>query len=345
MSGSRLSRRGVAFSESAQSATTALSLDCDGGSMAHARGDVIKNSKKLPAPATVSERTNNMAKPSAIPSMMLSACAALLAVAAVVGCGGASGGTRGTGGATGNGGSSGGLGGRNGGVGGSVTAGVGGMSTALDCPGGVDPAAPLLVDFSPQTWMPGAGKWSPLARDLTGSKVSGGGNMTLPDGGPTTSVANTIDATLVDPNFEIMGTVVAGDYGFGLLALDKCINTHTYTGVQFTIGGTTGGCDLYFLLQTFDQQGAAYRGGCTSTSCYAFPRKKIDVTSTPTPTTVYFTELENTGMPATADAMKAQIVGFQWQLQSPPPADGGTQLTCTGIDLTIDNVGFATGTP
>jgi hypothetical protein len=289
-----------------------------------------------------------MAKANANSSMTLSACAGLLAVALLIGCGGASGGTRGTGGATGSGGTSGGLGGQNGGLGGTIAdagSGVGGNSAPLDCPGGVDPAAPLLVDFSPQTWMPGAGKWSPVARDLTGSRYSSGGGK-VADGGLTTAITNVIDTMLVDPNFEIKGTVVASDYGFGLLSFDKCVNTHTYTGVQFTVGGTTGGCDLYFLLQTFDQQGASNRGGCTGTSCYAFPRKKIDLSGTAaTPVTVYFSELANTGMPATADAMKTQIVGFQWQLQSPPPADGGTQIDCTGIDLTFDNVGFATGTP
>ena len=279
----------------------------------------------------------------ATPLTVLALLGLLTAGGSVVGCGGASGGNRtGLGGAGGVTAGLGGSGGTTAGLGGmTVTdagAGLGGVTTALSCSPGVDPAAALLTDFQATTWSNGAGKWNTIAHDLTGSKYSNGGGMVQADGGLATAITNNIDTTLLNPALELKGTVVAGDYGFGLLSFDACVNTTKYTGIQFTLGGTTGGCDLYLLLQTFDEQGVANKGGCT-TSCYQFPRKKLEVGTAPV--VVHFTDLENTGLPATAAAMKAQIVGLQWQFQSPAPApDGGTQVSCTGIDLTIDDVQF-----
>ena len=286
-----------------------------------------------------------MAKANAISSTKLSVCAGLLALVASIGCGGSGGGTRGVGGAVGSGGTTG--GGGSSGLGGNIGAagaGVGGMTSALDCSsaGSVDPAAPLLVDFSSATWMNAQGKWSPVARDLTGSKYSAGSMLANPDGSSMMSViTNNIDTTAANPNFELKGNVIlaAGEYGFGLLAFDKCVNTTKYTGVQFTLGGTAGGCDFLFLLQTFDQQGVTNRGGCTS-GCYHFPQVKIPVPATPTVVSVHFADLVDTGTPATADAMKAQIVGLQWQFQPAAPVGDAGQIACDGIDVTIDDVGF-----
>jgi hypothetical protein len=157
-------------------------------------------------------------------------------------------------------------------------------------------------------------------------------------------MTNTV-TTDANPGFNLTGTVVAGDYAFGLLSFDRCVNTHTYTGITFTISGDAAGCDLYFLLQTFEQQGVSNKGGCaTGGSCYVFPRKKVAVTATATPTTVAFSELTD-GVPTSPDAMKAEIVGLQWQFQSPPPPDGGTQATCAGINVTLDDIGFSTAAP
>ena len=55
--------------------------------------------------------------------------------------------------------------------------------------------------------------------------------------------------------------------------------------------------------------------------------------------TVHFADLANTGMPATAAGMAAEMVGFQWQFQS-VLGDGGTPAACNGIAMTIDNVSF-----
>jgi hypothetical protein len=291
----------------------------------------------------MAERTETMARTIATPLLVLSVWGALAAGTVVVGCGGASGGTRGVGGATGTGGvTGGGLGGATAGVGGAVS-GVGGATMALDCPGGLDPAAPLLVDFSPATWMNTQGKWNTVAHDLTGSRYSAPSGRANPDGGSMLStMTGTVDITATNPSLETKGTILPGDYGFSLLSFDRCVNTAKYTGIQFTLGGTTVGCDFIFELQTFDQQGVTNRGGCpTGGSCYKFPQIKVSIPATPgTPTVVHFSDLAGTGVPDTAAAMKAQIVGLQWQLQSAaPPPDAG-QAVCSGIDVTIDDVGF-----
>jgi hypothetical protein len=281
-----------------------------------------------------------MGKVISTPLMVLSAWGLVVAATGAVGCGGASGGTRGVGGSTGSGGAPGtGTGGMT--VAGMGGSGVGGMVVPLNCPGGVDPAAGLLTDFSPATWMNTQGRWSTVAGDLTGSKYAAPSGVPNPDGGAASTMSGTVTFMAANPSFELTGMIRAGDYGFGLLSFDKCVNTATYAGVRFTLGGTTGGCDLLLLLQTFDQQSVGNKGGCT-TGCYHFPQTKIQVGSAPV--TVLFTDLANTGMPAAAADMKTQIVGLQWQLQSPGPStDGGAQPACAGIDLTIDDVQFVTG--
>jgi hypothetical protein len=253
-----------------------------------------------------------------------------------VGVGGsASGGVTGMGGATGMGGVTG--AGGNLGSGGAVGAG-GAVGGPLDCAGGVDPMDALVTDFSPATWRSTTGRWSTVAGDLTGTKTSGASPQPNP-GGAVSSLTNSVDTTAINPSLELSGMIQPGNYGFGVLNFDRCVNTAKYTGIQFTLSGTTAGCDLVFLLQTFEQQSVANRGGCGATTlCFRFPQKKISIGAQPA--VIRFTDLENSGLPAGAAAMKAEIVGLQWQFQSPTPVDGGAQPACFGIDLKIDDIQF-----
>jgi hypothetical protein len=145
----------------------------------------------------------------------------------------------------------------------------------------------------------------------------------------------TVDTTNQD--LVLSGSVAAGDYAGGGMSFDACVNTTTYTGVQFTLGGTVAGCDLYFDVQTFSEKpaGAGQVGGCT-TGCYVFPNTKL--TSTTGAVTVHFTDLAG-GLPAPA-SIANEIVGLQWQFQSPAPVGDAGQLGCTGINLTVTNVSF-----
>jgi hypothetical protein len=47
-------------------------------------------------------------------------------------------------------------------------------------------------------------------------------------------------------------------------------------------------------------------------------------------------------MPVGAAALSAQMVGLQWQFNSPPPpaVDGGLQVSCENISLTVTGVKF-----
>ena len=220
-----------------------------------------------------------------------------------------SGGTTGTGGTTAGGG----------------TTGAAGTPGGHSCTPGVSPGTPLISDFSPSGWYPAAGKFGTVG-NLTGALFAyAGTGSTMTPGVDTTN-----------QNLVLTGNVSAGDYAGGGMAFDSCVNTSTYTGVQFTLGGTVAGCELYFQIQTFSEQATSNGGGCTS-SCYQFPKAML--TSTTGPVTVHFTDLAG-GLPATAGDIGKEILGLQWQFQSPAPAGDGGQLGCTGIALTIDDVSF-----
>jgi len=262
----------------------------------------------------------------------------------LVGCGGSSGGERptatggtvdtggvlGSGGAIGTGGAAIGTGGT------TVTPGTGGATAtggttgpaALSCATPYSPAAPLLSDFSagPSGWHSTAGKWGAIG-NLTGSGfnyASTGSTMQWK-----------IDA--VAENFVLYGNVMApGGYGGGGMSFDQCVNTSTYTGVQFTLGGTVAGCALKLQVQTYSQQATANGGGCVA-NCYGFPYKLL--TTTTGPVVVEFAELGG-GQPTTAAAIAAEMIGLQWQLESPAPVGDAGQPDCTGINLTIDDVSF-----
>jgi hypothetical protein len=265
----------------------------------------------------------------------------VLAVSAA-GCGGSSGGERpGTGGTTGtpqttaaggttaSGGTTAPMGGTTA-TGGTTTApATSAPSTVLSCSPGVSPAAPLLTDFSAGTsgWHATVGKWGATS-NLTGSIFSYGGGQT------GSTMASSVDTTAMD--LVLSGNVLAGDYSGGGMSFDQCVNTSTYTGVQFTLGGSTAGCDLVFQVQTYDEQSTTNKGGCTS-SCYGFPSAKL--TSTTGTVTVHFSDLTG-GVLTTQPAIKNEMVGLQWQFQSPAPVGDGGQLGCTGIALTITNVSF-----
>jgi hypothetical protein len=207
-----------------------------------------------------------------------------------------------------------------------------GTSTAPSCTPGVSPTTPLISDFSTTGtagWHPilGGGKWGTYGV-LSGSIFSYAG-----------AAGSTMSATVDTTNQDLVlyGSVAAGDYAGGGMSFDECVNTSTYTGVQFTLGGTVAGCDFYFDVQTYEEKpaGPGQVGGCTS-SCYVFPGVRL--TSTTGAVTLHFSDLKG-GLPAPA-AIASEIVGLQWQFQSPAPVGDGGPVGCTGINLTITNVSF-----
>jgi hypothetical protein len=260
----------------------------------------------------------------------------LALAASAAGCGGSSGGGRpgASGGATGNGGISTTTGGSTGSGGVTGSGGSTVTSTAASCTPGVSPTTPLITDFSasPAGWHATLGQWGTGV--LTGSVFPfNGPNSTTAKGlHQMTSIVDSTNQTLV-----LSGDVAAGDYAGGGLSFNACVNT-SYTGVQFTLGGTVAGCDLYFYVQTFDekQSGPGQVGGCT-TGCYVFPGVKL--TSSTGVVTVKFADLSG-GQLTTEPAIANEIVGLQWQFNSPAPVGDAGQAGCTGINLTITSVSF-----
>lgn len=290
------------------------------------------------------------------PATVLSVLAAmgLLVSLAQTGCGGSSGGTRATGGATGSGGrtnvaGANGGGGTTGGLGGMTTAGVGGgggtctaptVTGALDCTNGVNPAAPAITDWSAAAWSNTQGKWHTAACDLTGS-IFAGAKAAAQDAAAASSMTSAVTFGTANPSYEMKGTVQSGEYAYAGMQFDKCVNTTTYTGLSFTLGGTAAGCDFFLLVQTFEQQAASNHGGCPAGgSCYSFPKKTLTIDPSGSGTvTVHFADLTG-GVPTDPAAIKAEIVGLQWQFQSPSGVDGGPQPACNNIDVTVDDVAW-----
>ena len=197
----------------------------------------------------------------------------------------------------------------------------------LFCSPGVDPADALLTDFSPATYNAAKGIWG-VEGNLTGTTYK------RKDSGST--VTSKVEAEA----FSLSGQVVPGgtseSYAGGGLQFDLCVDTAVYTGVEFLLTGSTGGCDVYFQLATYAEQPTFAKGGC-AVDCEDFPQKKV--TPRATPTTVLFAALANTGFPASAAAMAAQIMGIRWNLQLPAgPVDAG-QNPCS-FNLTVDDVKF-----
>lgn len=271
--------------------------------------------------------------------------AATLAV--VMGCGGGSGATRpgATGGTTGTG-----TGGTTttgtGGAGG-TSAGTGGTSSTatLSCTPGFSPPEASLTTFTSGTdWSGVSGKWG-TSTNLLGSiyayNGSKSGTSTFKAAVDTTNGVLDIGATA--STGVTGGMIAAGDYAGGGLSFSQCVNTTAYSGVTFTLGGTAGGCDVFFQAQTFEEQGASNGGGCPSGgSCYSFPQLKVvsgPAEPTGQPITVHFSDLMG-GAPDAAAAIAMQLVGLQFQLQSSTPVADAAQTGCSGVTLTIDNVAF-----
>jgi len=206
------------------------------------------------------------------------------------------------------------------------------------CVPGVSPASALITNFSPATWNDALAQWG-TAGNLTGKIFRYGGGRTIDGGAATLLSAPTVDTTAANPALSIRGDVVSADYAGVGMPFDQCVNTTAYGGFRFTFAGTTAGCDLFLQVQTYSQVPVASSGACVA-NCYQYPRMKLPIGTGPI--TVTFAALAGSGLPATADGMRAEIRGLQFQLQSPTPVGGGPQPSCLGINLTLDDVQFVT---
>jgi len=187
-----------------------------------------------------------------------------------------------------------------------------------------------------------------------GAGGGGAGGGAVGTGGSTNSVnsCTTLDCTqaIVPDKIEgtpvglhLTGSVAANDYGGGGISFCSCAKVPDFTQIQFTISGSSLGCDLELQIQTFDQRPTSQTppGGCDSstTSCYGFPvvKQVVDVSTaaitTPMTVTKALADFSNW---STANAN--QVVGLQWQFTGTkidPDAGAGCP-----IDVTITNIKF-----
>jgi hypothetical protein len=249
------------------------------------------------------------------------------------GGGGQSGATGGGGGGggVGSGGSGGAAGGQAGGTG---TGGLAGGGGSASCTPGVNPTSALLTGFTSGTdWSSATGTWG-SAGNLQGMiyAYAGGNSGTwqaaVDTGAGVLDIGGATSGGGVGP-----GTVMAADYAGGGIRFDQCVNTTSWTGVQFTLGGTVGSCELYFQIKTFVEQPISSGGGCVA-NCYDFPQVKVQVAAQPI--TVLFKDLVG-GKPDGGAAIAMQILGLEWQINGANAVSGASQK-CTNVELTIDKV-------
>jgi hypothetical protein len=235
-------------------------------------------------------------------------------------------GVGGVGGATSGNAGSGGAGGQAGSAG---AAGAGGSAMPL-C--SANPTQLVLTDFSPAT-LTANGTWGTPGQ-LTGDVFGFGGAVT-DDAGVRSSVTAIVDRTNRD--LALSGTVLPNDYAGGGMSFDSCVDTTSWTGIQFTLGGTSDGCSVTFQLQTASQEPVSNHGTCQST-CYDFPNVGVTIPTTAgTPTVVRFSDLADTGMPSAASDIEMEMFGLEWQFITPAPTDGGVARGCSP-DMTITDV-------
>jgi len=140
---------------------------------------------------------------------------------------------------------------------------------------------------------------------------------------------------------HITGSVMAGDYGGTGLSFTSCATVASFTQIQFTLSGSSPGCDLELQIKTFDQQPITQNpaGGClqdASAGCYNFPvAKQVAVpTADPTPVVVKLSDVQNW-----SEANAAQVVGLQWQWTGGADLDPDGGVGCP-IDVIVSDIKF-----
>jgi hypothetical protein len=120
-------------------------------------------------------------------------------------------------------------------------------------------------------------------------------------------------------------------FGFGF-GNPPCVDARTFSGVQFTVSGSLGTCDLRFSVVTSEDNAIDNGpfGACTAQPCYPPISGPLSVGTT----TVTFSEMSG-GMPmSTVDA--AALNGIQWLLNLPTDA----AIPSCVANFTISDVSF-----
>jgi len=158
--------------------------------------------------------------------------------------------------------------------------------------------------------------------------------------GPITGTTMTAGADSSAKNMHVTGSVMAGDYGGAGLSFAVCTTVADFTQVQFTLSGSSPGCDMELQIKTFDQQPVSQNpaGGClqdAAEGCYNFPVTKQVAVPSADPTTVV---VPLDGFSNWSAANAAQVVGMQWQWTG-TSLDPDAGVGCP-IDVTITDIKF-----
>jgi hypothetical protein len=153
----------------------------------------------------------------------------------------------------------------------------------------------------------------------------------------TTVVA---DKTTDPTKFHVTGTVSTYD-GFGIYT-GKCSSLAGYTGVTFTLSGTTMSVDkpnaLKFVVQMNGNEpidATNKKGACVGASGVECVSPNKAIMPSDTPQTIMFADLVGGKPMTTLDV--TQVLGFQWQI------DPDASATPFAIDLTLSNLSLVGG--
>ena len=149
-----------------------------------------------------------------------------------------------------------------------------------------------------------------------------------------------VGADAAAKSMHVTGSVMAGDYGGAGISFGVCTTVASFSHVQFTLSGSSPGCDMELQIKTFDQQPITQNpaGGCyqdASAGCYNFPVVKQIAIPSSEPTTIV-TPLDSFSSWSPENA--GQVVGMQWQWTG-TNLDPDAGVGCP-IDVTITDIKF-----
>jgi len=218
---------------------------------------------------------------------------------------------------------------------------AGSTHNGLDCNNPVTPGNGGdggVTDFT--DWKGSTGNW--------GNSQGLYGTIYAYHGPNQSSMSATVDSTTMPPTLHVTGSVTMGDYGGAGLGFLDCATVDAYSQIQFTIKGSSPGCDLELQIKTFDQTPTSQNppGGCDSDAgtCYMYPVvKQVVVPSSDTMTVT--TPLAN--VTSWSSDVAKQVVGLQWQftgtnISSSDASDAGADAAPAAcpIDVSITGIKF-----
>jgi hypothetical protein len=178
----------------------------------------------------------------------------------------------------------------------------------------------------------------------TGSDGLGGGSYTYHApllAAPVLSLVPTADgqalAVTADPGVPHDSSNQWVGFGFGICySLGTCIDARRYEGVQFTIAGSLGTCELLFGVVFSEDQDVTFSaatGACAAgAACYP-PHSAALVPDAAGVVEVPFASINRNGSPTSTVDPKT-IAGIEWQLNVPL---AGTPCSAS---FTVDDVKF-----